>query len=244
MNKPSHTSLSPRSNRGFTLIELLVVIAIIGVLAGILVPTISGARVAAHRTHAVSQLKQIGVALDMYAMEHQGTYPQPAVGTNWAVEIGRNTNYLGPGEKWIHQGLTAPGVNYPAPGGGYLDDEDVSLTYGATGGMCDLDEHGYLNAGKGRKRIKIEDPARTPLVFLSKARGTDGSSVHIVAAYVHAWIKADLAAKGPGETIVFNFDLGGVMPVLMADGHVKVVEFDGLKSFMENNTWEGRVPFY
>jgi prepilin-type processing-associated H-X9-DG protein len=39
---------------------------------------------------------------------------------------------------------------------------------------------------------------------------------------------------------VFNFDLGGVVPIVMADGHVEVVEFDRLKAFIENSQWEGR----
>jgi prepilin-type N-terminal cleavage/methylation domain-containing protein/prepilin-type processing-associated H-X9-DG protein len=55
--------------RGFTLIELLVVIAIIAILAAILFPVFSRAREQARKAACVSNLKNIGMAMQMYAQD-------------------------------------------------------------------------------------------------------------------------------------------------------------------------------
>src|SRR5438105_695459 len=62
-------------NRGFTLIELLVVIAIIAILAAILFPVFAQARDKARMTTCLSNLKQIGTGLMMYAEDYDEILP-------------------------------------------------------------------------------------------------------------------------------------------------------------------------
>lgn len=63
----------------FTLIELLVVIAIIAILAAILFPVFAQAKEAAKKTAGLSQLKQIGTAVQVYIADYDDNYPLGAV---------------------------------------------------------------------------------------------------------------------------------------------------------------------
>ena len=64
-----------RDRAGFTLIELLVVIAIIAILAAILFPVFAQAREKARQTSCLSNLKQAGIGLSMYAQDNDETFP-------------------------------------------------------------------------------------------------------------------------------------------------------------------------
>ena len=61
--------------KGFTLIELLVVIAIIGILSSVVLSSLNTARAKGRDARRVSDIKQIQLALELYADQNLGRYP-------------------------------------------------------------------------------------------------------------------------------------------------------------------------
>ena len=81
-----------KANRAFTLIELLVVIAIIAILAAILFPVFAQAKQAAKKTQSLSNVKNLGTAVNIYMGDSDDMYPQSETGqgnteSTWADAI-------------------------------------------------------------------------------------------------------------------------------------------------------------
>ena len=72
---------SPMTRQAFTLIELLVVIAIIAILAAILFPVFAQARDKVRQASCLSNMKQLGLALEMYEQDYDGMLMQTTAET-------------------------------------------------------------------------------------------------------------------------------------------------------------------
>lgn len=106
-----------RRQRAFTLIELLVAIAILAILAGLLFPVFAQARDKARQTACLSNGKQLGTAVALYAQDYDEVYPKAEFWSGGAF-----SQYYSWSSKWCLQPYLknlgvyrCPSDTFPAP---------------------------------------------------------------------------------------------------------------------------------
>ena len=145
-----------RGRKGFTLIELLVVIAIIAILAAILFPVFARARKAAQKTACLSNIKQIGIGINMYVQDWEYKLPYS--------QFGGTRTVWGTIDPTPLQVPNAAGtlVDVDAPTGafkdaifGYVNNENIF--------KCPAGDGGYVyNLYSDLSKIPVTDPETLP----------------------------------------------------------------------------------
>jgi len=96
-----------KRRQGFTLIELLTALAIIGVLAAILIPTVSGVLQRGEQSAGQSTMRQISSSIRLYAIDKGGQLP----GSLWPGQVAE----LDPARSGRLVRELAPYMDFPAP---------------------------------------------------------------------------------------------------------------------------------
>ena len=183
-------------NRAFTLVELLVVIAILAILAAILLPSLSRAKMAAHKAICINNQKQIGLARQLYATDNEGhlvpriimdelMHPFPdrirnhRAKVTWqdtlcASYLDRNTELF---ECPVEYGTRKKVFALVRSGSTKYDSTDLDRMEKEWGWGYLTNHDGYANGWKNRQRWWGIDAKRGPSVVLPKRDGESSARV-------------------------------------------------------------------
>ena len=111
--------INPAKRLAFTLVELLVVVAVIGVLASLLLSVFARVQASGRSVQCVSNLRQWGVALNLYANDHNGDLPRRGQGVQPLFQIQRPEDWFNALPPYVGQPSLQDAIqagNAPKPG--------------------------------------------------------------------------------------------------------------------------------
>lgn len=200
---------------GLTLLELLVVIALISILTALLLPTLSRARESAWRTSCANNLRQIGMAFEMYLLENNETYPfaQDPVSTNPTYWLWMGRGWRPVLEPYIPRG-SGPGVFWCPT------DPRAELRYSST-------SYAYSMAFYHSPE-QINEMTETAATYTNPLPPVPQGVSQVLYPSKKVLAGEWFANHSAFSTDVGWFGTGGSRLYLFADGHVEYLPWDCL----------------
>ncbi|HEX8234646.1 MAG TPA: prepilin-type N-terminal cleavage/methylation domain-containing protein [Abditibacteriaceae bacterium] len=215
---PAFNHPCSRLRYGFTLIEVLIVVCVIAILCAILLPVMSRVRDTAKTTVCASNLRQIGIALEMYANDNKYYPPAPAPDNcSWADKM---VQYVKSNEVFECP-LALDGEYRPGCGPSETKDE---LIYHFNGSYLLNNLTVDLN-GRQLSQSRLKNPSGTLLVL-------DGNSP---LGWTGASPNSALLSPKDIEEMGVELRHNEGSNVLFADGHVKRLR---LQILMQPSIWK------
>lgn len=229
-----------KGKHGFTLIELLVVISIIAILMAVLLPSLRMARMQAKRVVSTSNIRQIGMALDLYTEDNRGYFPETSHGLNASRDI-RQRSWLFTLQAYVgdvneiricpadpqRQARLAHGTS------SYIMNEYIAVDA--------VDPFGRRHGKSFRNKHRLKRPDSTITTFV----GADGLSPSLTSDHTHSRLWFQSTSTGPWDPIRADIqpdrfhsrrkedNTQGSSLYLYADTHIEDLKAQSLKTWAD-----------